>query len=157
MISTWLVLNNLFLFLCTSMYLGTGWSLVLFSFPIASKLTPDTYYNQFVPQVQAATKFFTVMTTLMLAAGVVMLVAEPEPVYRWYPIIVLAGVVAATALTVIFILPDNKRMKEGIKDNAELHALLDRWMGRNRIRVSLWTIQWLAMALWFGGKILHRI
>ena len=74
------------------MYLGTGWSLVLFSFPIAAKLTPDTYYNQFVPQVQAATKFFTVMTTLMLAAGVVMLVAEPEPVYRWYPIIVLAEI-----------------------------------------------------------------
>jgi hypothetical protein len=155
-ISTWLVLNNLFLFLCTSMYLGTGWSLVLFSFPIASKLTPDNYYNQFVPQVQAATKFFTVMTTLMLVAGVVMLVAEPEPVYRWYPIIVLAGVVVATALTVIFILPDNKKMKDGIKDNAELHVLLDRWMGRNRIRVGLWTIQWLAMAAWFGGKIVHH-
>ena len=54
MINGWLAINNLFLFLCTSMYLGTGWSLVLFSFPIASTLRTDTYYNQFVPQVQAA-------------------------------------------------------------------------------------------------------
>ncbi|HWD08039.1 MAG TPA: hypothetical protein VHA57_02985 [Actinomycetota bacterium] len=156
MISDWVVANNVFLLACTSMYFGTGWSLVLFSFPIASKLRPDTYYNQFVPQVTAATKFFTVMTTLMLAAGVVMLVAEPDPVYRWVPAIVLAGVVAATLLTVIFILPDNNRMAAGITDNTELHTILNRWMARNWIRVGLWTVQWLAMAFWFGAKIAHH-
>jgi hypothetical protein len=155
-ISRWLVANNVFLLLCTSMYLGTGWSLVLFSFPIASQLRTSTYYLQFVPQVQAATKFFTVMTTLMLASGVVMLVAEPTASYRWIPIVVLAGVIAATTLTVIFILPDNKKMNDGISDEAELHAILKRWMARNRIRVGLWSVQWLAMALWFAGKIVNR-
>ena len=35
---SWLVTNNLFLLLSISMYLGTGWSFVLFSFPIAGKL-----------------------------------------------------------------------------------------------------------------------
>ena len=54
MVGAWLAINNLFLFLCTAMYLGTGWSPVLFSFPIAPKLRPDNYYNQFVPQVTAA-------------------------------------------------------------------------------------------------------
>jgi hypothetical protein len=33
------------------MYLGTGWPLILFSFPLASKLCRDNYYKQFVPQV----------------------------------------------------------------------------------------------------------
>jgi hypothetical protein len=69
MVGAWLAINNLFLFLCTAMYLGTGWSLVLFSFPIAAKLRPDNYYNQFVPQVTAATKFFTVMTVLMAVSA----------------------------------------------------------------------------------------
>lgn len=30
--------NHAILFLCTSMYLGTGWSLALFSFPVARRL-----------------------------------------------------------------------------------------------------------------------
>ena len=154
-ISRWLVANNTFLLLCTSMYLGTGWSLVLFSFPIASQLRTGTYYQQFVPQVEAATKFFTVMTTLMLAAGVVMLLAEPDSSFRWIPIVVLLGVVAATGLTIVYILPDNKKMKAGITDEAELQTILKRWMARNRIRVGLWTIQWLAMTYWFGAKIIH--
>ncbi len=124
MINGWLAINNLFLFLCTSMYLGTGWSLVLFSFPIASTLRTDTYYNQFVPQVQAATKFFAVMTTLMIGAAIVMSVAEPDSIYRILPIIVLAGVVAATALTIIFILPYNRKMKAGIHDEGESRTIL---------------------------------
>ena len=51
-----------FLFLCVSMYFGTGWSLWLFSFPVTPQLTPAIYYLQFVPQVTAATEFFTQMT-----------------------------------------------------------------------------------------------
>jgi hypothetical protein len=147
-----LILNNAFLLMCTSMYFGTGWSLVLFSFPVASQLRPDNYYLQFVPQVQAATRFFTVMTTLMLAAAIVMLVEEPDHSLRWIPIVVLVAVAAATILTVSLILPDNRRMKAGIKDDGELQTLLKRWMARNRIRVALWTVQWLAVATWFGIK-----
>ncbi len=78
MVGVWLAASNLFLFLCTAMYLGTGWSLVLFSFPIASKLRPDNYYNQFVPQVTAATKFFTVMTVLMVVSAILMIIGGPK-------------------------------------------------------------------------------
>ncbi len=70
------------------MYLGTGGSLVLFSFPLAPQLTPDNYYLQFVPQVQAATAFFTTMTKVMLACGLIMLIAEWRQRTRWVPIIV---------------------------------------------------------------------
>jgi hypothetical protein len=46
-----LTTNHIFLFLGTLMYLGTGWPLILFSIPLASKLCRDNYYKQFVPQV----------------------------------------------------------------------------------------------------------
>lgn len=51
MISMQLTTNHIFLFLGTLMYLGTGWPLILFSIPLASKLCRDNYYKQFVPQV----------------------------------------------------------------------------------------------------------
>ncbi len=149
----WLTADDLFLLLCTSMYLGTGWSLALFSFPIAGKLRPDNYYDQFVPQVEAATRFFTVMTTLMLVAGAVMVTWEPTNWQRVFPAIVLAGVVAATTLTVVWILPLNRRMAAGIAGQAELDAVLRRWMRLNWLRVGLWTVQWLSMAAWLGVKL----
>ena len=144
-----IVVNDLVLLTCTAMYFGTGWSLVLFSFPIRPRLTIDTYYDQFVPQVTLATRFFTWMTTLMIATAIVMLISEWH--HRWWaPAVVLAGVVAATTLTVVSILPLNKVMAARITDPIVLDHTLRRWMTLNRIRVALWTVQWLAMATYFG-------
>jgi hypothetical protein len=147
-----LVLNHSLLFLCTSMYLGTGWSLVLFSFPIAPELTPGNYYMQFVPQVTEATRFFTWMTMLMLVLAGVMLWSEWRTPSRWAPITVLLGVIAATGLTMAFILPYNAEMAAGITEQARLNEVLGRWMSLNRVRVGLWTVQWLAMMLYFAVK-----
>lgn len=149
------VLNHSLLFLCTSMYLGTGWSLILFSFPIAPKLTPDTYYMQFVPQVTAATHFFTWMTLLMIVLAIVMLVVEWRSGFRWVPIVVLLSVVAATTLTAVYILPYNTLMSDGITDPAQLAEVLRKWMMLNRVRVGLWTVQWLAMMGYFAAKALQ--
>ena len=145
-----IVLNHSLLFLCISMYLGTGWSLVLFSFPVAPDLTVDNYYMQFVPQVTAATQFFTYMTILMMALGGVMIFTTWKTRYRWVPIVVLLGVFAATGLTMWKILPLNELMSAGITDQAALHDILSRWMTLNRVRVGLWTVQWLAMMSYFG-------
>lgn len=145
-----LIANHVFLLLCASMYLGTGGSLVLFSFPVAAQLTPDNYYLQFVPQVQAATEFFTTMTRLMLASGAVMLVTEWRQPTRWVPIVVLLGVLAATAVTIRWILPLNALMAGHIQDATELHRVLDEWMQLNRIRVGLWCVQWAALAWYFA-------
>jgi hypothetical protein len=150
--NTLLGLNHSLLFLCTSMYLGTGWSLVLFSFPVAAQLTTDNYYLQFVPQVTAATQFFTYMTMVMLATAFVMLLAEWRSYLRWFPIGVLLGVILATALTIIYILPYNEQMAAGIKNEAALREILDKWMQLNVIRVSLWTVQWLCMMAYFFIK-----
>jgi hypothetical protein len=151
-----LTLNHSLLFLCTSIYLGTGWSLVLFSFPVAPSLTPDNYYMQFVPQVTAATKFLTWLTLLMIVLAIVMLVSEWRSGFRWVPIVVLLGVLAATGLTMKFLLPLNQEMAAGITDQARLGEVLTKWMSLNRVRVGMWTVQWLAMMTYFAVKTLQR-
>ena len=148
-------INHSILFLCTSMYLGTGWSLILFSFPIAPQLTPDNYYMQFVPQVTAATEFFTSMTMLMIATAIIMIIAEWRSKLRWFPIGVLLGVILATALTIIFIIPYNEQMSAGITDAGVLKEVLRKWMNLNTIRVMLWTVQWLCMMAYFFNKYLE--
>ncbi len=144
-----LTLNKMLLFACTSMYFGTGWSLVLFSFPLADELTPDNYYMQFVPQVQAATVFFTYMTMVMMANCVIFIIEKWKSKDKWYPIIVLVLVILATALTILFIFEYNEMMYAGITDAVLLKEVLRKWMNLNTIRVSLWTLQWLTMATYF--------
>jgi hypothetical protein len=145
-----LKLNKALLFACVSMYFGTGWSLVLFSFPTASELTPENYYNQFVPQVTAATKFFTYMTMVMIASCVIFIIEEWRTKIKLYPIGVLLLVIAATLLTMIFILPYNQQMAAGIKTQAELQEILGKWMNLNIVRVLLWTGQWLLMMAFYA-------
>jgi hypothetical protein len=150
MLKRLLMANHALLFLCAATYFGTGASLVLFSFPIAPQLTPANYYLQFVPQVQAATKFFTGMTKVMIACSLVMLIAEWRQPTRWVPIVVLLAIIAATGLTLIWIFPLNDAMASHITDPARLKAVLDQWMSLNRIRFALWAVQWTALMYYFA-------
>jgi len=145
-----LVANHMLLFLCVSMYLGTGVSLVLFSFPVALQLTPANYYLQFVPQVQAATEFFTAVVKVMLACGAIMLIAEWRQRTRWVPIVTLIGVIAASVLTVYWIFPLNNEMANHIQDPERLRVVLAEWMQWSRIRFGLWCAQWLTLAWYFA-------
>src|SRR5579863_4079300 len=147
-----LLTNSCFLFLTTAMYLGTGWSLWLFQFPVAPHLTPANYYWAYVPQVEAATRFFTVMTELMIASSLVMIWAEWKGGLRWVPIVVLASVLAATGLTIWFIVPYNDAMAAGIKDPVALQSLLAKWINLNRVRILIWTVQWAAMMFYFARR-----
>ena len=142
-------LNKVLLFDCTSMYFGTGWSLVLFSFPIAPELTPDTYFIPFVSPVQAATEFFTIMTMVMMGSCILFIIGEWRTKRKWYPIVILVLVILATLLTIFFIFDYNAQMGAGITDADTLREVLDSWMTLNTIRVSIWTVQWLTMALYF--------
>ena len=148
-----LICNHTLLLACTSMYMGTGLSLVLFNFVVADEVTVDTYYSHFVPQVEAATAFFTYMTMVMMATAIIMIIAEWKTPYKWIPIIVLALVLVATALTIMFIFPYNQAMAGGITDPAVLTETLSKWMSLNRVRVSLWVVQWLCMAFYFAHKV----
>jgi hypothetical protein len=152
MTRTLVIINDTVLLACASMYLGTGWSIILFSFPIAPKLTPDNYFLQFVPQVRAATRFFTIMTIVMIATCLVMLVSEWGHALMWVPVVVLLGILAATGLTMRFLFPYNNAMAAGITDQDELNDVLRHWMALNRIRVGLWTIQWFSLATFFAVR-----
>ena len=146
---TW---NAAFLFLCVSMYLGTGWSFALFSFPVAPTLTVNDYYPVFVPEVAAATNFFTPMTKLMFVSCFIMIIGEWKTRYRWVPIVVLLALIAATVLTLHWIFPVNAEMSNGIKDQAELQRVLASWISYNKIRVALWTLEWAVMMFYFARK-----
>lgn len=144
-----LKLNRALLFICLSMYLGTGWSMVLFSFPIAPKLTPATYYNQFVPQIAAATEFFTWMTMVMMACCLVFILETYKNSLKWYPVLILFLTVMTTLITVYHIFPYNHRMAEGIHDPAELQAVLSAWIRLNVIRVLIWTAMWVVLMVYY--------
>lgn len=138
--------------LFASMYLGTGWSLVFFSFPLAQKLTPETYSLPLVEPVKNATKFFTYMTIAMFVAGVALIVGEAGSAYIWVPIVYLIAVSAATALTMLVLFPYNREMTAGIATKERLDIVLAKWKHLNLLRVSLWTTQWLAVTLYFVLK-----
>jgi MFS superfamily sulfate permease-like transporter len=144
-----LLLNHVVLLLCCSIYLGTGVSLVFFQLPLEPQLTVDNYDLIFVAPVTAATHFFTWMTILMLICAVIMLVTEWLSGLRWVPVVVLLGVIVATGLTILVIIPLNDRLAAGIHDAAVLKTVFHEWANLNRIRFALWIIQWAAMAYWF--------
>jgi MFS superfamily sulfate permease-like transporter len=144
-----LLLNHVLLLLCCSIYLGTGFSLVFFQFPLEPQLTVDNYQLIFVAPVMAATHFFTYMTILMLICGLIMLATEWLSGLRWVPVLVLVGIVAATALTVWVIIPLNDELAAGVPDPARLKTVFHEWANLNRVRFALWGIQWATMAYWF--------
>jgi hypothetical protein len=152
MTRTLVLVDEVVLLMGASMYFGTGWSTVLFSFPITPHLTVENYYLQFVPQVKAALRVFTALTTIMIATAGIMLVAEWGTGLVWVPILVVTLVVGSAALTVTLILPINRRMAEGITDQAELEEALRRWKSLTSIRVGLWSTEWLAMAIFFAVR-----
>src|SRR5215213_5134356 len=105
-----LLLNHVVLFLCCSIYLGTGVSLVFFQFPLEPKLTPDNYYLIFVEPVANATQFFTWMSIVMLVTALIMLVTEWFTGIRWVPVVVLLALIASTALTILVIFDYNREL-----------------------------------------------
>jgi hypothetical protein len=144
-----LLLNAVLLLLCCSIYLGTGFSLVFFQFPLEPRLTVANYQLIFVAPVTAAIHFFTYMTIVMLICGAIMLATEWLSGLRWVPVVVLLAIVVATALTVWVIVPLNNELAAGVTDPARLKVIFHQWANLNRARFALWVIQWAAMAYWF--------
>jgi Domain of unknown function (DUF1772) len=146
-------INDTLLLLGASMYFGTGWSTELFTVPIYPQLTVENYALHFVPQIKRAVKFFFALATVMMITAVVMIVSEWGSWYILVPIVVLAAVVGSSLMTVRLIFPINRRLAEGVTDPQELKRLLGRWIRLNRFRLSLWTSEWVAMAVYFGLHI----
>ena len=88
-----LLLSYAVLFVGVSIYFGTGWSTIIFQLPMLPLLDVSNYYLHFVPQVAAATKFFTILVPVMCIICLVMLKAEWKTRFRWVPIVVLLAIV----------------------------------------------------------------
>ena len=144
-----LLLNNAFLFLCCSIFLGTGVSLVFFHLPLEPQLTVDNYYVVLIEPVENATVFFTYVTVLMLIAALIMLGSEWLSGLKWPPIIVLLSVITATVMAYTLLFPINEELEAGVTDNVRLATLLAQWADYNRLRVTLWFLQWAAMMFYF--------
>lgn len=149
----WEIAVTMVLLLCTSMYLGTGWSLALFTLPGRHAMKVDNYHDQIVAPIQRATRFFTWMTIVMIGASIALIVVEWGSVYILAPIAVLVAVVGATLLTTLVLFRYNRRLKERITDEAELREVLERWAFWNWFRLALWTSQWVAMAIYVALKL----
>ena len=147
------VINNALLFAGVSIYFGTGWSTAIFQFPVMPHLTPDNYYLHFIPQIDAATVFFTVMVTVMLVTAGIMLLVEWKTKYRWVPIALAILVVGATCLTVFIIFPVNQILRDGVTDQAQLMEIVAQWIFLTKIRVALWSIEWIVMMYYFGDTL----
>jgi hypothetical protein len=150
MSSTLRTLDGLLMFAAASLYLGTGWSLVLFQLPDAKSLTPATYAIPFVNPLVRATRFFTALTYVMIAASIALIVGEWDTGYVWVPIVYLVLTIAAGQLTKSLIFPLNARMREGMTDPKEVQSVLARWARLSRIRTVMWTGEWIVMATYFG-------
>ena len=53
-------------------------------------------------------------------------------------------------MTEIGILPLNRLLAGHVTDQRVLDSTLGRWMALNRIRIALWTVQWLTMAVYLS-------
>lgn len=146
------VLNNALLFMGVSIYFGTGWSTAIFQFPVMPSMTPENYRLHFLPQIAAATNFFTFLVSLMVTTGLVMIVGEWKTRGRWLPITLLLAIIGATCLTYFVIFPVNAVLRAGIADQAQLDQVIARWKFLTEIRVAIWSFEWLLMMIWFGAK-----
>jgi hypothetical protein len=148
-----LLLNHSILFLGVSIYFGTGWSTYLFDFPVVPKLNVDNYYLHFVPQVAAATKFFTVLVPVMVIAGIILAVAEWRTCFRWVPIVVVLAVCSASFVTMHFVFPLNHLMAAPITDPQQLTEVMDKWLQYTRVRIGFWSLEWLTLMYYFAAKV----
>jgi hypothetical protein len=143
-------IDALVMLACASLYLGTGWSLVAFQLPDSATLTPSTYAIPFVRPIARATAFFTPLTYVMVTASALLVWGEWDTGYVWVPIVYLVCTMAAGLLTKYGIFPLNRLMAKGIPTQEELDGVLHRWGRLSRIRMAIWTVEWCAIAAYFG-------
>jgi hypothetical protein len=147
-----LTINHVYLLFGATLYVGVLWAMKFFWFPTWHKLTTANYYDQFVPQTTAATKFFTVVVPLMFLASLIMIVSEWKTKLRWIAIAILLTLGAATFIGTTKIIPINKIMAQGVTDQTQLTELMTKWIALNEFRFYSLTFLWLLVVFYFVTK-----
>lgn len=89
----------------------------------------------------------------MVITAVVMAVGEWKTRYRWVPITMLLVVVGATCLTIFVVFPVNAVLREGISDQNQLLEVIERWIFLTKIRVGIWSLEWILMMFYFASRV----
>ncbi len=150
--SIWMVFNNAYIFFGTTLYVGVLWSLHFFWFPTWTNLKVENYYDQFIPQTTAATKFFTVLVPIMFLAHLIMCWKEWKGNMRWPSLAALGMLATATYVGTQHIIPVNKILKGHLTDQVQVTELLKKWMSLNDIRMALMTASWCLLMYYFAVK-----
>lgn len=150
----WLLLANALYFLFgATMYMGTMWVLKIFLYPTWRGLSRENVGVHFGVPTLLATKFFTMIVPLMFVSGIVLVVTEWGHPRIWWSVLCTAGIVFLTVVGQVLIIPVNKKVRGGqYADDAELRALLRRWMFLNDLRFYGSTITWLAIVGYIVDK-----
>lgn len=156
---TLLAFNHAVILWGSTLYVGVLWALHFFWFPSWHHLTVANYYDQFIPQTQAATHFFTYWVPITLLCLCVMAWSERKTRLRWVPWAGLLLLGISTYVGTMHIIPINKFLATHITDQAVLTDRLEHWMSLNNIRWVTETLAWLVMMYYFiaKGRLAERI
>jgi hypothetical protein len=147
-----LSLNLIMFWFGTTAYAGVLWALHFFWFPTWRTLRVENYYDQFIPQTTAATRFFTVVVSLMFLSLIIIIVHEWRTRLKWPALAAFLTLGAATFFGTLRILPINHKLKEGVTDQAQLTEMLNRWINLNETRFVLLTLLWIILVYYIFRK-----
>jgi hypothetical protein len=156
---TLLALNQAVILWGSTLYVGVLWALHFFWFPSWHHLTVATYYDQFIPQTQAATHFFTFWVPVTGFCLCVMIWSERKTRLRWVPWAGLLLLATSTYVGQVHIIPINKFLATHVTDQAVLTDRLEHWIRLNNIRWVTETLAWIVMVYYFiaKGRLPQRI
>lgn len=140
--------NHILLMFGATVYMGVLWALHYFWYPSWEVINVTNVQDHFILPTSAATRFFTIVVPVMFVTSLVMIRLEWKTKFRWHAIIGLLGVIGATLVGQLLIIPVNKQIASGV-DQTTLTELLGEWMQLNDIRWIIVTIMWLALMIYF--------
>lgn len=145
-------LNAGYAFFTSSIYMGVMWALHFFWYPGWHYLNLGNVQDAFVGPTSEATKFFTILVPIMMVSCIILIITEWKQPARWTTWLITAGIVAATLVGKLIIIPINDTIAAGVADQATLNTLMERWMMLNNIRMAITTVMWLGCLFYFIYK-----
>src|SRR6266513_664957 len=134
-----LSLNLIILWFGTTAYAGVLWALHFFWFPTWRTLRVENYYDQFIPQTTAATRFFTVVVSLMFLSLIIVIVHEWSTRLKWAALAAFLTSGAATFFGIVgmFMLLFGGLLWHALTQDSRSQALPVLWASLQKFGASI--------------------
>lgn len=142
-------INAGYAFFTSSIYMGVMWALHFFWYPGWHYLNQGNVQDAFVGPTSLATKFFTILVPIMMVSCIILIITEWKNPVRWTTWVITAGIIGATVVGKMLIIPINQTIAAGVADQQTLNDLLTRWMDLNNLRMAITTVMWLGCLFYF--------